>query len=176
MSCSFHGAGCPRAPTPGACGLPGALRATQTTQLSGAQKAQPPAAPKPGSAERPEARPAGAQRSPPSPRGGAVCTRPCPRPWGRQAECEGTRSGEHTPRPLGPGTHQLLLLSKKRTRKSRSPALVCMCSPTLSTSSGGAGIVTPLWWPGTRGIFGSMICRGSTCGSRLRPGASWAPT
>lgn len=34
-----------------------------------------------------------------------------------------------------------------------------MCSPIFSTSRGGAGMVTPLWWPGTRGILGSMICR-----------------
>lgn len=62
----------------------------------------------------------------------------------------------------GTRTHQLLLLSKKRTRNSLSSALVCMCSPTFSTSSGGAGMVTPLWWPGTRGILGSMICQGRT--------------
>lgn len=66
-------------------------------------------------------------------------------------------------------THQLLLLSKNKTRKSFSSDLVCMCSPIFNTSRGGAGMVTPLWWPGTRGILGSMICQGhapvtqSTC-------------
>ena len=57
-------------------------------------------------------------------------------------------------------THQLLLLSKNRTRNSFSSDLVCMCSPIFSTSRGGAGMVTPLWWPGTRGILGSIICQG----------------
>lgn len=94
------------------------------------------------------------------------CTRPSAhaRPTGPTHGPRGPRMPHaHGASPVpGLRTHQLLLLSKKRTRNSLSSALVCMCSPTLSTSSGGAGMVTPLWWPGTRGILGSMICRGRT--------------
>lgn len=49
-----------------------------------------------------------------------------------------------------------------------------MCSPILSTSSGGAGMVTPLWWPGTRGILGSMICRGTRRSGRAER-SPWRP-
>lgn len=55
-------------------------------------------------------------------------------------------------------TYQLLLLSKNSTKNSFSSDLVCICSPIFSTSRGGTGIVTPLWWPATRGILGSIIC------------------
>lgn len=161
-------------------GLPRTVRATQTTRLRGGRK--------PGRLQHPSQRTQSSRRRDQP----GLSTRPLPRGAGPRAHIPvrfrppsastGTQVwGAHADGALGPGTHQLLLLSKKRTRNSRSPALVCMCSPTLSTSSGGAGIVTPLWWPGTRGIFGSIICRGRTCGSHLRArtaprGASWAPT
>lgn len=56
-------------------------------------------------------------------------------------------------------THQVRLLSKKRTRKSFSPASACFCSPSFSTSSGGTGMGTPLCRRPSRGILGSMIWR-----------------
>lgn len=65
--------------------------------------------------------------------------------------------------PLSPltaaPTNQVRLLSKKRTRKSFSPASACFCSPSFSTSSGGTGMGTPLCRRPSRGILGSMIWR-----------------
>ena len=112
--------------------------------------------------------------------GGAWSWKPCSHggsgPCREPAECTRSRGAQRLRSPARPGAgrapapaqrgraHQLLLLSKKSTRKSFSSALVCMCSPIFSTSSGGAGMVTPLWWPGTRGILGSMICTGRARG------------
>lgn len=59
--------------------------------------------------------------------------------------------------PAAAPTHQVRLLSKKRTRKSFSPASACFCSPSFSTSSGGTGMGTPLCRRPSRGILGSMI-------------------
>lgn len=59
--------------------------------------------------------------------------------------------------PVAARTHQVRLLSKKRTRKSFSPASACFCSPSFSTSSGGTGMGTPLCRRPSRGILGSMI-------------------
>lgn len=53
--------------------------------------------------------------------------------------------------------HQVRLLSKKRTRKSFSPASSCLCSPRCSTSSGGTGMGTPLCRRPSWGMSGSMI-------------------
>lgn len=61
--------------------------------------------------------------------------------------------------PAAAVTYQVLLLSKKRTRKSLSPASACFCSPSFSTSSGGTGMGTPLCRRPSRGILGSMIWR-----------------
>ncbi len=55
-------------------------------------------------------------------------------------------------------TNQVLLLSKKSTRKRCSLASCVICSPSFSTSPGGTGIGTPRWNTPSRGILGSMIC------------------
>lgn len=56
-------------------------------------------------------------------------------------------------------TDQVLLLSKKRTRKRCSLASWVICSPSFSTSKGGTGMGTPRWNTPSLGIFGSIICR-----------------
>lgn len=66
-------------------------------------------------------------------------------------------SHSHSAQSCLPHTHQVLLLSKKRTRKSFSPASVCLCSPSFRTSMGGTGMGTPLCSKPSRGILGSII-------------------
>lgn len=58
------------------------------------------------------------------------------------------------------GSYQVLLVSKKSTRKSFCPASVRLHSPSLSTSTGGTGMGMPLWRSPSWGISGSTICHG----------------
>ncbi len=72
-------------------------------------------------------------------------------------------------------TNQVLLLSKKSTRKRCSLASCVICSPSFSTSPGGTGIGTPRWNTPSRGILGSMICGKDITRLKMRRGDCSGP-
>lgn len=65
------------------------------------------------------------------------------------------------------GSYQVLLVSKKSTKKSFSPSSVSLHSPSLSTSTGGTGMGMPLWRSPSWGMSGSTICNNTGCQLQL---------